>query len=411
MVDRLAKIVVTVMMMVVAALPQRHEQFLRAQGADGDAPIPASYFGMVIAGDRWPWVPVGSSRIMAGWKLVEPARGKWDFRQVDAALARAQQRHVDVVFGLGLTPPWASSHPQEQCGAGVGSCWAATEMKDWQDYVFEMATRYKGRVHYYQVWNEPSEGAFYQDTVEKLVTMTQMAYDILKQADPDNLVISPAAIGPKGLTWLNLFLTNGGGKYFDILGYHCDPSPAPPESIVGQGGQLRELMRKHGIGGKPVWDTQLGWWYPHTTLPESTQVAYVAREIILDRIAGESRFYWYLWGEGPTQLPMLEGKGTLSAPAQAYAVVQKWLVGASLKGCVSEDVPPAWQASHHMWSCDILRNGVMSKILWNPDGDRAFQVPPGWEIKTMQNLAGETVNLPSSGKVRIGEQPVLLEHR
>ena len=53
-------------------------------------------------------------------------------------------------------------------------------MQDWRDYLTAVATRYKGRAHYFQVWNEPNQPDFYQGSMETLVAMTRIAYEVIK---------------------------------------------------------------------------------------------------------------------------------------------------------------------------------------------------------------------------------------
>ncbi|MBA3914937.1 MAG: cellulase family glycosylhydrolase [Acidobacteriales bacterium] len=399
-------------LLLLSGVSQAPAETATAQGAHAGEPIPGSYFGVALHGDRWPSFPFGSSRVLVAWKLVEPARGKWDFRQVDAYIELAERNHADVLLDLGLTPPWASSNPEGHCGAGTGNCWPPTAMQDWRDYLSAVATRYKGRAHYYQVWNEPNQPDFYQGSMDTLVNMTRIAYEVIKGVDPSNMVLSPPPNGPGGFRWLNNFLAQGGKRYFDIVAFHFYPCPAPPESIVAQGRELRDVLARNGIAQRSMWDTEIGWTSPGVVLTDQRQAAYLAREIILDHIAGMSRFYWYIWNfAGEEELRTIDDGQTLSPAARAYGQVHKWLLGSVLTQCSSDDIPAVWHASHSMWTCELVREGKTSRIVWNTDGDRQFPVPRSWRTATVQNLGGETSNLPQSGEITIGEQPLLLQAR
>ncbi len=379
-----------------------------AQHPPDDRPIPASFFGIHVQGGRpWPTIPVGGRRVTFNWILIEPQRGVWDFKSSDEIVRETSQHGVDLIAGLGFSPRWASSRPDGDCRVGRGACWEPASMQDWRDFVKAVATRYKGQVQYYEIWNEPNEGAFYQGNVSALVSLAQAASDELKRVDPNIQIISPSPVGAKGMSWMDEFLQRGGGKSVDIIGFHFYFAPAPPESVFGQATQLNSMMAKYGVH-KPLWDTENDWTGEH--LDDHTAIAYVSRVLILERAAGVSRQFWYEWGN-PGQVIHLaseDAKGP-SAVGKAYAAVQEWLVGSVLKSCTSSDIPQAYHASHAMWTCDLQRNGQMDKIIWNPDGPSMMKIPAAWHVNRGRNLEGGVTPIPPSGETGFGIQPLLLE--
>ncbi len=60
----------------------------------------------------------------------------------------AQQHNIDIIARLDAPPKWAQSTP--------GDFAPPTNFDDYGDYVAAVAERYKGRVKYYQIWNEPN---------------------------------------------------------------------------------------------------------------------------------------------------------------------------------------------------------------------------------------------------------------
>ena len=381
---------------------------LLAQHPPDEAPIPASYFGIhVQAGRPWPTIPVGGRRVTFNWIKIEPQRGQWDFKQSDDLVKETAPHNVDLIATLGFSPQWASSRPDGDCRVGRGACWEPANMQDWRNFVKAVANRYKGQIQYYEIWNEPNEGAFFQSSVSALVNLAQAASEELKKVDPAIQVISPSPIGPKGMSWMDEFLQRGGGKYVDIVGFHFYFAPSPPESVFGEATQLRSMMAKYGVR-KPLWDTENDWTGEH--LDDRTAIAYVGRVLILERAAGVSRQFWYEWGN-PGQVIHLAAEDA-SAPSvvgKAYANLQEWLVGAVLKSCTSADIPQAYHASHTMWTCDLQRNGQMDKIIWNPDGPSMMKIPPSWHVNRARNLEGGVTPIPPSGQTGFGIQPLLLE--
>jgi len=368
-------------------------------------PIPASYFGMHYS-DHSPSVPFGGRRLTLSWTWVQKARGQWDFGRTDSLVQQTLKDNADVIGGLAFTPTWASSQPNGDCPVGRGACWEPANLQDWREYVKAMGNHYKGQVHYWEIWNEPSEATFFRSSVDALVTLTRAANEELKKIDPSNQVISPSPVGAPGFIWMDQFLQKGGGNYIDIVGFHFYFAPSPPESVFGEVAAVRAIMAKNGVR-KPLWNTEFGW--GGVQLDERQSVAYIGRAMILSYAAGTPRAYWYIWGDPKQKLPLVREDGVTPTPAgKAYGALQEWMVGAVLKSCSSTDIPQAWHASHAMWTCDLERGGVRSKIIWNPDGPNAINIPPSWHVNRAKNLEGEVTPIPANGQIGYGIQPLLL---
>ena len=55
--------------------------------------------------------------------------------------------------------------------------------------------RYRGRVHAYEIWNEPNHPDFFSGRPETMLELARQAYQILKQVDGSVIVVSPSATG------------------------------------------------------------------------------------------------------------------------------------------------------------------------------------------------------------------------
>ena len=166
---------------------------------------------------------------------------------------------------LTYTPRWASSTPDAATDVQADnppglSGGAAGDMEDWKTYVRTVATRYKGKIHDWEIWNEPNRPQSWTGSVETMVEMTRQASIILKGIDPSNRIVCPAPEQEKGLPFLDKFLSNGGGQYVDVIGYHFYVSATgTPEDMVSLIQKVKAIMEKNGVGNKPLWDTEAGW--------------------------------------------------------------------------------------------------------------------------------------------------------
>jgi hypothetical protein len=53
-------------------------------------------------------------------------------------------------------------------------------LADWKEYVRMVATRYKGVIHHYEIWNEPNVRTDFSGSVAVMLQLSQAAYDVLK---------------------------------------------------------------------------------------------------------------------------------------------------------------------------------------------------------------------------------------
>lgn len=385
--------------------------------------IPHSYFGLHIhraaSGTVWPEADFGSWRLWdtrTHWSALEPQKGKWDFSLLDKFVALGEQHHKEIMLTLGQSPAWASSRPTEKAVYAMGAAAPPANLEDWRGYVRVVGTRYKGRIHAYEIWNEPNLSNFYTGTIEQLVQLTDAAAAELKKVDPTIRVVTPSVTGEYGVGWLAKFLEAGGAKNVDVIGYHFYVSPKDPEASLDVIARVQEVMRANGAGNKPLWDTEFGYavanktpqerpeWARHSIysriLSEDEASAILARTLILNWAAGVQRVFWYAFDNGYMGMTEPDGK-TTKKPAHAYAVVESWLEGARMGVCAGH--------GGSLWDCNLtLKNGKSAMVAWSPRGNTEWHIPPQFHARSVSDVQGD--RHPFHGKtMEVGPSPVLLE--
>jgi Glycosyl hydrolases family 39 len=376
--------------------------------------IPPKLFGMhihhMLAGAAqptpWPSVPFSAWRLWdayVDWSRLEPESGKWNFVMLDRYADLAEKHHVEILLTLGLTPPWASARPEEKSGYSPGNAAEPKDMSDWQNFVRTVAIRYKGRIHEYEIWNEPNWKDFYTGSIPQLVEMARLAYTTLKEIDPTNLVSSPPFSVIHGVSSIDQYLRAGGGKYADVIGYHFYVDPSPPEKALDLIASVKQTMAKYGVQNKPLWDTESGWWVPKPFPTEELAAAYVARAYLLHWAAGASRLFWYSWDNQKFGLQMTQQDDKTPKPAAiAYAELQKWLVGAQMVACESN--------ADGTWVAELSRPGnYHGWIVWNPNQTQKFELPREWDARRMRDLHASQREISRKAQIEIGPSPLLLE--
>jgi hypothetical protein len=227
-----------------------------------------------LLGHKW-------HRTIFGWHAIEGEPGKFDWSAPDAVVESARKTGVSLMPCLFGTPRWASSAPpgltDEQLralGAMDSTVYVPKpeNMKDWDNYVFQVVSRYKRYVKYWNIWNEPLGGWFltgWDATAGRNVRggspeearlyfdMCKIASLAAKRADPEAKIV----IEPSWGAWTQALLGFNGGeihKLVDVFAWHFYSAPEPPEAVINR---MREFTRPvREAAGKPihVWDTEGG---------------------------------------------------------------------------------------------------------------------------------------------------------
>ncbi|HZV60245.1 MAG TPA: glycosyl hydrolase [Candidatus Eremiobacteraceae bacterium] len=335
------------------------------------------------------------------WPDLEPNRGQWQFERLDRYVLLAQRHGTGILLPLGGSPTWASTRPQLASAYQPGFTAEPANLDDWRTYVRTVVSRYKGRIQAYEIWNEPNLRDFWTGTTDQMLTLTMEASQIIKSVDPHAIVVSPAATADYGIPWLAEFLKKGGGQYVDVIGYHFYLKPQSlPEDIVPLVQSVRRVLSENNLDSKPIWNTESGW--PPGAHIDSEEAAggLLARIFILNWAAGVQRFYWYAWDNKSMAVRTYnEDDRTMTPAGYAYQSIQQWLVGAQMTGCT--------QSRENIWTCQLNRSGKKQWIVWNPQGDRKFDVPAAWHVASVTPLLHDRKSLTES-KVDIGPIPVLL---
>ena len=379
-----------------------------------------SYFGLHVQDPLgtaiWPSERFGGLRLWdnyVNWSNLEPKKGEWYFDDLDRLVSKAQKNGVDVLLVLGQTPTWASARPNESSPYFPGNAAEPVDIDDWRRYVRTIATRYRGKIHAYQIWNEANIKMFWTGSFSKLAELEREAYSVLKSIDPSITVVS-ASLTLTTKATLNNYFSAGNGKFADVIGYHFYTPESPPGPILLKYlPYLRDALDKHGLGKKPIWNTETGWLIPEDdghfsdprintmwktwTRPSPEQAAgYVIRALLIERLVGIERFYWYGWDHNGMGLTGNLGKPTRKA-GLAYLASLRWFAGSTVDSCdVDGDV----------WSCQLTKDKKKAWIIWSVSNkskipDRIFS-----QIISMEDYLGGARRVSSDEPV--SEVPIML---
>jgi len=224
---------------------------------------------------------IGWIRQQFSWEEIEPQRGRFDWAKYDRIVALAERYGMQIIARLDRPPAWARlSNPLPAS--------PPDDLDDYGRFVYEFVRRYRGRVRYVQIWNEPNltaEWGFRRVDAVAYTRMLEVAYRRAKEADPGVVVLSaPLAItledasmrgNHNDLVFLEQMYQAGAGDYFDILSANAfgldrppeDP-PAPDVLNFRRVELQRAIMERYGDARKPIWISEYGWNAAPASFPE-----------------------------------------------------------------------------------------------------------------------------------------------
>jgi hypothetical protein len=221
-------------------------------------PDPLFEENCALAREISPWLV----RTAVRWDVAEPIKGVYDWEESDykIGIILGLSLAEDILVVITNSPPWASNTSTE-----TPDFWTypPTDAQDFKDFVTELVNRYKDKVKYWEIWNEPNLHEYWKGTEEQYSTLLRFTYEGIKSADPDAVVIS-GGMSNADFDWTRRMYESGWKPYFDILGIHpyCEGSPLEEGSDSGYYPNITkvlDVMREYGDGMKFVWITEIGW--------------------------------------------------------------------------------------------------------------------------------------------------------
>ena len=146
-------------------------------------------------------------RLQSGWQRTEKSRGVYDFTWLDGI--------VDTFLDMGIEPwlclCYGNSLYTEEAKKYFGAVGCAPvrtekERSAWCAYVFACVAHFRGRIRFYEVWNEPDGQWCWKNgpDAEELAAFTRITAAACRRADPSCKVLGPV-------------LCRGDGSFFQAL--------------------------------------------------------------------------------------------------------------------------------------------------------------------------------------------------
>lgn len=207
------------------------------------------------------------------WAYYHAEDGGFAWQHPDMVVNHAAAQGLTVIARIGLTPSWArpSDTPLTYLDA--------TAYDDFAEFAAAFAARYRGKVDYIIVGNEPNlsyEWGYRSTTPQDYVDLLAVVYTAVKKANPEMQILGGAlapTLEPEGSPWgtndlqyLRGMYETGAAAYMDGLAVHAyglsfPPTAEPDPNVLNfrRIELVRQVMVEHGAEDHSIFVTETGW--------------------------------------------------------------------------------------------------------------------------------------------------------
>lgn len=142
-----------------------------------------------------------------GWGAVEKVEGKWTWDELDKQMKYLEDQHMAfgaILHGAGRKDPRGNL--------------PVNGLSDWSNYVSEVAKHVKGRIKYFEVWNEPPNGTGRTQTPADYAKIVAGAYDAVHAVDQTDMLGITAKSAH--INYIEQTIKNGAKDHFDWISLH-----------------------------------------------------------------------------------------------------------------------------------------------------------------------------------------------
>jgi hypothetical protein len=331
----------------------------------------------------------GWTRIFLRWDVVQPGGpSDWKPTNVPDTLLDAEigagREIVAVLIG---TPTWATES---------GASTAVPPQEYWGDFVYKIATQYKGRINHWVIWNQPdvddptAPSHTWGGSVEDYYRLLKEAYQKIKAVDPAMQV----HLAGLTYTWdrdrtkpqylarlLDIIKADpqaaAENYYFDAVSYHLYYQPRQIFDILSD---VRAILNAHGLNNKPIWLNETNAPPSEDSLePLNTpgaasitleeQSAFVIQAFALALAGGAERIAFYKMRNDYPHPESVEPYGLLRADNSRRPAFAAFRTAATYFAATQL---ATWQQQNDISIVTLDQGDQTTTVLWNTSATAAF---------------------------------------
>ena len=390
----------------------------RQTGAISPVTISADVAGLVHAGETCSEEEyamldrLGADWLLATfyWSSVEPADDQWDFDSYDEYVDTAQAAGKKIIGVLGYDVRWI--HKDNDTHRYI----PPDKLPFFLDYVRQTAEHFRGRVDAWCVWNEPNFHNW-NGTRYEFFELTRLAFDALKEADPDVTLLGGAFNrGVTGLpkAYIHGLFASGAMEKADAVAFH--PYEMNPTRTVKLYRSFRAIAAGYGFADR-IWITEVGYptggLYP-TATTENRFPAYIVKTFVHLAAEGAQKVFWYQLfdplrrnnNNSENFFGLVRSKSDYTSKgAEAFRLCAVYLAGAVYR----PDLPTRDGLPNSLKTFYFERPGAEHVlVMWREGDTLRLTVQAGSGLTVHDPVSGNADAVPADAVLEIGTVPVFL---
>ena len=247
-----------------------------------------TYAPLEALGAKW-------ARLQTGWSRCERQEGIYDFawldEVVDRVIAAGVQPWFNVGYGNRLYSPDA---PHESAVGQVPIYDGEKAVKGWQNFLRALGERYRDRVAYWEIWNEPNLDCFWhprhKPSAEEYTKLVAISSEAIRTTHPKAKIA--ACVASASCAFIEGCLKAGMGPHIDVFAFHpYRPDLVPELEYPAIVERMRDIVRQlaphvrlwQGECGAPSQTTgHHDTWMKLWNMNELNQAKWVIRRLMMD---------------------------------------------------------------------------------------------------------------------------------
>jgi len=250
---------------------------------------------MKNSGAKW-------ARVQSGWNKTEKEKGRYDFAWLDeivnGLLEIGIRPWISISYGNALYT--VNENAKDGYITDVPLHYGEEAVQGWENYVSALAEHYKGRVSYWEVWNEPNAGFWgHEPNPGEYVELVKITAKQVHKRQPDAKIIGGAISGGGCCNqYISGLIKHNIVEHIDIFSYH--PYGLHPELNIEQ--RFKYFKNAFAATGKNIelWQGECG--RPSASvvkgrgwkLTTANQARYLTRRILTDLRLGFDMTSYFL---------------------------------------------------------------------------------------------------------------------
>jgi len=245
----------------------------------------------------------------AAWNSIHLGVDVYNWDTLDAIVGQMESMGMSITYVISATPLWLAKYPDNPHWApwlGPGSNSMPKSMDEANKFFWNIATRYAGRIHAYEIWNEPQLADFLYpyDAVElgDLATLTKRAHSTIKACDGAARIVAASLLPRassggmnKAAKYLDAIKANGWNV--DLFNCHIYPNIGEGPDVWGSMlNDCRSTIASYGAPSGEVWVTETNFdLLSPVPISEEAAPGYIDGTYAQARAQGVTEVFWYGW--------------------------------------------------------------------------------------------------------------------